>query len=210
MSARSRFTFWSVLLCGCLTCGSVFARDLEFNFKDPKGVNSVLFVLDSMLEPIMGLATGISGKIKFKPADPKKISGRLVIDAKSVRCSLPAMTSVMHSKDWLDVKSHPTIEFVFKSVQSVSSQDDNVTEMMVVGDFECKGVTKEMVVPIKITFLRGQLKKRMRRGKGDLLVLRSAFTIKRSDFGIKPDMGPDTVAEDIEVRISIVGAARRK
>ena len=81
---------------------------------------------------------------------------------------------------------------------------------MVVGDFECKGVTKEMVVPIKITYLRGQLKKRMRRGKGDLLVLRSAFTIKRSDFGIKPDMGPDTVAEDIEVRVSIVGAARRK
>ncbi len=210
MSAGRRVTVLSVLVWGSLCCRGVLAGGREFDFNDPKGVNSISFVLDSLLEPIMGLATGIAGKIKFDPAEPKKMTGRLVVDASSVRCSLPAMTAVLHSPDWMDVKKHPKIEFVFRQVQSVNSPEKNVADLMVVGDFSCKGVTKEIVVPVKVTYLPGQLKKRLRGRKGDLLVLRSNFTIKRSDFGIKPNSGPESVAQNIELRVSIVGAAAQE
>jgi len=82
--------------------------------------------------------------------------------------------------------------------------------MTVVGDFQCKGVTKEITVPVSVTFLPRKAGDRMRGAEGDLLVVRTEFTIDRSDFGIKPDMGPDTVAKDIEVRASIVGYSTKK
>jgi hypothetical protein len=43
--------------------------------------------------------------------------------------------------------------------------------------------------------------------EGDLLVLRSSFTINRSVYGIKPGQNSDKVAEEIELRLAIAGAA---
>jgi polyisoprenoid-binding protein YceI len=39
-------------------------------------------------------------------------------------------------------------------------------------------------------------------------VLRSNFTIKRSDFGINPGAPADKVSNDIDLTLSIAGAAR--
>jgi hypothetical protein len=38
-----------------------------------------------------------------------------------------------------------------------------------------------------------------------LLVLRSDFVIKRTDYDIKKDMGEQVVANDIELRVAIAG-----
>ena len=67
------------------------------------------------------------------------------------------------------------------------------------------GVTKELTIPVEITYLPGKLPQRMHRGKGDLLVLRARFTIKRSEFDINPSTPGSVVADDIELRASIVG-----
>ena len=40
---------------------SFFAKPTEFDFKDPKGVNSILFHLDAPLESISGSGNDISG-----------------------------------------------------------------------------------------------------------------------------------------------------
>jgi hypothetical protein len=43
--------------------------------------------------------------------------------------------------------------------------------------------------------------------QGDLLVVRSTFKIKRSDFNIQPHQNEDKVAEEIELTLSIAGAS---
>ena len=69
-------------------------------------------------------------------------------------------------------------------------------------------MTKELTVPVTFTYLPGMLGKRSNGAmKGDLLVLRSTFTINRSDYGIKPGQNSDKVAEEIELRLAIAGAA---
>jgi hypothetical protein len=45
--------------------------------------------------------------------------------------------------------------------------------------------------------------------KGDLLVIRSSFTVKRSDFGIMPGQAEDKVSDAIELTLSIAGASPR-
>ena len=57
----------AVLLSILTIAATASAASDEFDFKDPKGVNAIYFVLDSELEPIMGMATGISGTVTFDP-----------------------------------------------------------------------------------------------------------------------------------------------
>ena len=206
----SLFARLSVLVfLGCWCCASAVAGETEFDFKDPKGVNSISFVLDSALEPIMGVATGITGKVKFDPANPKALSGKISIDAKKLSCAMPGMTNVVQGEDWLDVGNHPSIDFAFKSVRKVEGTEGDKVDMTVVGEMTCKGVTQEIVVPVSVTYLPDQMENRMRGAKGDLLVLRSTFSISRKAFGIKPKMGPSVVADEIELRVSIVGGKKK-
>jgi len=182
------------------------ARGAEFDFKDPKSVNSMSFVLDSLLEPIMGVASGVSGKVKFDPSDITKTTGKITVDAKTLYTPNTGMTKTLHGGDWLNVEKNPTIEFTVKSVKDVKKADDQMSAAMVTGDFSCNGVTKEITVPVTFAYLPGRAGDRVRGAKGDLLILRSTFDISRSDYKIKPG-GNDVVADKVEVRVSIVGMA---
>jgi hypothetical protein len=62
---------------------------------------------------------------------------------------------------------------------------------------------------VKLTYLKDKLGQRVPNMKGDLLVLRSTFIIKRSDFSINPSAPTDKVSDDIELTLSVAGAAAR-
>ena len=200
---RRRNALTMISIAACAATASAAAD--EFDFKDPKGVNAIYFVLDSELEPIMGMATGISGTVNFDRENPKDIAGKIVVKASSVHTSNKKMTTYLRSKDWLDTKTHKTIEFEFKSVTNVETPRDNVFHLTVVGDFTCKGVTREVTMLVRVAYLTGKMASRMRGKQGDLLALRVDFTIKRSDFGIKPGMMEQSVADEIELKVRIIG-----
>ena len=76
------------------------------------------------------------------------------------------------------------------------------------GKFTLKGVTKDVSLPVKLTYLPNALEKRTKPGnKGDLLVVRGEFTILRADYGIKPGQNEDKVANEIKLTLAIVGSA---
>ena len=72
-----------------------------------------------------------------------------------------------------------------------------------------KNVTLEMDVPVKLTYLKGLLEKR-NRVPGDLLILRSKFIVKRSDFNIQRGQNLEKVANDIEISLNLAGSAPNK
>ena len=55
--------------------------------------------------------------------------------------------------------------------------------------------------------LKGKLGQRVPNLQGDLLVIRSSFTIKRSDFGINPGAPQDKVSDEIALTLSVAGAS---
>jgi len=185
------------------------AAPQTFDFKDPKGVNNVQFLLDAPLEPISGSASGISGTVTFDPANPGATKGRIVVDAKSLFVPNAMMKDHMHGKDWMDVATNKEIAFETKELKNVKTTGD-VTTADAVGTFTLKGVTKDITVPVKLTYLKDQLGKRMQNAKGDLLVVRANFSIKRTDFGINPKAPEDKVADKIDLTLSIAGAAPQK
>lgn len=190
----------------CLTA-SALAAPLTFDFKDPKGVNNVVFKLDAPLEAINGSASGISGKVTFDPANPGATKGRIVVEAKSLHVPNPTMKEHMHGDQWMDVAKNGEITFEVTGLKNVKTSGEN-TMGEVTGKLTIKGVTKEITAPVRIAYLKDKLAARTNgQMKGDLLVVRSNFFVRRGDFGINPKAPSDKVAEMIELSLSIAGSS---
>lgn len=202
-----RKVFTSLLTLVLISTVSLQAKAKTFDFDDPKGVNSVSFTLDAPLEQINGSGKGVTGKVSFDPENPEATSGSIVIATDSLTVTNDTMREHMLGEGWLDAKNHPKITFVAKSMSKVESTDKGISAHLT-GSFTLKGVTKEIVVPVTLTYLPGMLSARTNgKADGDLLVIRSNFSINRSEFVIKPGDNTDKVAEEIELRLAIAGAA---
>jgi polyisoprenoid-binding protein YceI len=85
-------------LVGLLTATAItFAAPLEFNFKDPKGVNNIVFKTDAPLESINGTASGISGTVTFDPENPSATKGKIIVAANSLHVGNPMMKEHLQS-----------------------------------------------------------------------------------------------------------------
>ena len=192
------------LISATLTAAALAAPQ-SFDFKDPKGVNNAVFKLDAPLESINGTASGVSGTVTYDPDKPENLTGKIVIEAKSLTVPNPMMQQHMHGDQWMDVEKYPEITFEAVKVANATKSGDKVTAE-IIGNMTLHGVTKELTVPVSFTYLKDKLKARSNT-EGDLLVVRSTFTIQRADFGINPGAPADKVAEEIELTLSLAGAA---
>ena len=184
--------------------GAVYAAPQSFDFKDPKGVNNVIFKTDAVLESINGAASGVSGTVTFDPQNPGATKGKIVVAANSLTVPNKMMNEHLHGAMWLDVQKHPEITFEVKELKNVKTQGDT-TAADATGTFSLHGVSKEITVPVKLTYLPGKLGARTPNMKGDLLVVRTNFDIKRSDYKINPGSGEDKVSDEINLSLSIAG-----
>jgi polyisoprenoid-binding protein YceI len=186
--------------------GAAVAAPQVFDFKDPKGVNNAMFKLDAPLEAVNGSGNGISGTVTFDPDKPETTKGKIILASASLRVSNPLQQQHLHSDMWLDVQKFPEITFELKELQNAKTGEE-ITIGDAAGILTIKGVSKEIVAPVKLTLLKGKLGQRVPNLKGDLLVIRTTFVIKRSDFNINPGQMEDKVADVIELTLSIAGAA---
>ncbi len=201
------------LLSGLCLATVAMAGPRDYSFKDPKGVNNVQFLLDSRIEPIMGAANGVSGDLKYDPAMPGELKGKIVVASKSVHVLNDRMKMKMHSTQWLDVENFSEITFVLKSAKLLKpkkGQAKNVARLEVKGTFSLRGVTKEVTVEATLTHLADAKlwAARMRRGSGQMVVLRTTFVFKRSEFSCGL-MFP-SVSDAVKVTVAIVGLSPDK
>ena len=182
------------------------AAPQTFDFKDPKGVNNAVFKLDAPLEAVNGNATGISGTVTFDPENPAATRGKIIVATSSLHVGNPMQQQHLLSARWMDAAKYPEIIFEAKELRDVKTSGD-VTTANVTGTFTLKGISKEITAPVKFTFLKDKLGQRVPNLKGDLLVLRSNFSIKRRDFGLMPGQMEDKVSDTIELTLSIAGAS---
>ena len=188
--------------CLLLPC-FIFAETKSFDFKDSKGLNTVIFQLDALLESINGSASGVSGKIDFDPDDPAVTKGVIVLESSSLRVDNPVLQEHMHGDDWLDVTKFPKIEFSLSNLTRLKAQGRSI-HASAEGKMTIRNVTIKMSIPVELTYLEGMLEKR-NRIPGDLLIVRSKFSVKRDDFGIRAGEYLDKVANNIEISINLAG-----
>ena len=190
-----------------LTSG-VFAAPQTFDFKDPKGVNNAGFKLDAPLESINGTASGVTGTVTFDPENPGATTGKIVVATSSLMLPNSMQRGHMLGAQWLDAAKFPEISFETKEFKNVKTDGDTTTADLT-GTFTLKGISKELTVPVKLTYMKDKLADRMPSQKGDLLVIRAGFSIKRTDFNVNPGQNEDKVSNTIELTLSIAGASAK-
>src|ERR1017187_4173144 len=153
-----------LLALACLH-GAAFASPQSFDFKDPKGVNNAVFKLDAPLEALSGNATGISGTVTFDPTDPAATRGKIVVATSSLHVGNPMQQQHMLGDKWMDATKFPEIAFEAKELKNVKTNADTTTAD-VIGAFTLKGVSKEITVPVKFTYLKDKLGQRIPNQKG--------------------------------------------
>jgi polyisoprenoid-binding protein YceI len=195
------------LLLTTSLAGLALAETQTFDFKDPKGVNNAVFKLDAPLEAINGSANGVSGSVKFDAENPGATTGKIVVTAESLHVPNPMMNGHLHGAQWMDAANHKEITFETKELKNVKTDGNKTTADA--GTMTIKGTSKDMTVPITLTYLKDKLGLRVPNMKGDLLVIRADFTVKRSDFGINPSAPEDKVSDAITLTLSIAGAAAK-
>jgi len=196
------------LFAAAVICSAAQATPQTFDFKDPKGVNNAVFKLDAPLEAINGSANGISGTVTFDPANPAATKGKIVVAASSLRVPNPMMNQHLQGEQWLDTAKHADITFESKELKNVKTAGDTTTAD-VTGTLTIRGTAREITVPVKFTYLKDKLGQRVPNMKGDLLVIRTNFTIKRTNYGINPGKMEEKVSDTIDLTLSIAGASAR-
>lgn len=194
---------WVVLL-GVLLNSVLIADD--FDFKDPKGVNAILFNLDSPLEPFGGIGSGVSGKVSFDGKDGKSLKGELLLAVDSIKMPNDDMSKHVKGDMWLDAAKFPNIKVELKEVIEATSKTANEFNLKVKCNVEIKGTSKEMELNIVALYHKDKLGERVPKLKGDLLVLKTTFTVKRDDFNIKAGELLSKVGNEIVITGNITGS----
>ena len=194
-----------LLTCGTAmlaTAATIYAtQSNSFSLKDPKGVNAITFVCDSPFEPIMGSANGIDGTINFDPAKPEASTGKLVLEASSIKTTHANMAEHMMGDEWLAPKENPNVTFEITKINEATKTGDNTFLLKATGKFTLKGVSEDKDIEIKVTYSPGRLGERNRGAEGDLLGFRTQFTFDRTKFKVGPDY--PVIGKEVQVQVAL-------
>jgi polyisoprenoid-binding protein YceI len=178
-----------------------------FDFKDPKGVNHVMFMLDAPLEFISGNGNEIYGIVEFDKEHPEKTKGEIALAVSSLSVTSQKMTNAMKGKKWLNLAKNKEIRFKFNSIQ-VNKVEAGVVYADAIGLLTLMGVSKVVTAPVTITLAEGVAGKRSnsKTDKRDLLVVRSNFGIQLDTFGLIMNAATKLkVANDVQIKVVIAG-----
>ena len=188
-----------------------------FYVADPMGRNQVTFTSEAPLEDIVGTTNQIVGYLVFDPDKPKKgARGYFKVSVKGLDSGIPLRNEHLQSDMWLNAESYPDITFTIESTGSVRKQKWSEAyqtyNMKLIGPFTIHGVTREVEVPARLTFLRESDKTRMKM-PGNLLGVRAEFEVALDDFGITGPPGMDLigsrVGETVSLEVSVFASDKK-
>lgn len=165
----------------------------------------ITFTSDAPLERITGTSNKVVG-YAVAEMDGEHPTGRLSAAAFSVPLrtldtGIPARNGHLQT-GWTDAAGYPDITFELidsKDAKLAKEGEDFKTyELTLIGDMSINGVTRQLTIPARITFMPHNDQTRMRTG-GDLLAIRCSYAIDRTEFNIisKRGMPSSRVAEEI-------------
>ncbi len=144
----------------------------------------------------------------FDPADPSHGDVRLEFDAAAIRITgkgeppgdVPKVQQVMLSEQVLDAARYPKITLESTSVAVASGRSAGATmfDLTMTGKLSLHGVTKPFNAPVRVVL------------DGATLTATGKFSIKQTDFGIKPISvaGVVNVKDALNLTFTIVARER--
>jgi polyisoprenoid-binding protein YceI len=164
---------------------------------DPAHSTAQFKVKHMMISNVKGNFTGLSGVLKYNPADPTGSSVEASIDVTTVNTSDAQRDGHLKSADFFDTEKFPAITFKSTKVASNGGSDYAVT-----GDLTLLGVTKSVVFSVE------EVSEPAKDPWGNLRIGLAASTkINRKDFGLGWNAALETggvlVGEDVTITLDV-------
>lgn len=148
-------------------------------------------------EDFTGLTHSLMGSVRWDPKS-RTGSGKLTVNVKDIDTGIAMRNEHMVGPMWLNAEKFPTISF--ESTKITHKSGDNYT---VEGKFTMHGVTRTISVDCQIRYLPESDATKKAGFKGDVLNIKTSFTVRLSDFGVMiPDMAKGRVANAVKITIS--------
>ena len=148
-------------------------------------------------ETFTGTTHNVKGTITFDKAK-SKITGKVVIDVASIKTGIDLRDEHLRSEMWMNAKKFKSIVFEATKSKHVKGDEYDIT-----GKLTLHGVTK--TITIRAT-LKERAESTASKGagfKGDVLQLKTKFSIKMSDYGvIIPRMAAAKVSDKITISVT--------
>lgn len=148
------------------------------------------------------IAPSITGHMTVDPADPSRSMVRVTIDASALKVTgkgeppddVPRVQQTMVSEQVLDVRRYPTIDFDSTSI-SVKNPGTTKLDLIINGRLTLHNVTRSVSVPVMVQI------------EPDELTSTGSFSLKQTDYGIKPVSvgGVVSVKDTVNINFKIVG-----
>lgn len=209
-----------ILILNIVISYQLFATDLKlgisgeknFILNDKVGSNELKFISNAPLEDITGKVDPktITSSFKMNPSNVEETSGEVRFKVEGMQTGISRRDKHLQSKDWLDAKSYPEIVFKLNKLDKVSIISNDATQGRTIingnaiGTFSMHGKTKDISVPIKLTYLRESEATR-KRASGDLVFVEGSFELALRDFDVKGTSGiiGSKVGEVIKVNFQL-------
>jgi len=168
----------------------------------------VYFESNAPLENIKGQSNKVIGFAVASSATPGALAaGEWRMPVASMKTGIDLRDEHLASKDWLDAKANPEVTFRLretKDVKEVKKTDAFASyTATLAGDLTLHGVTKPVTIPgATITMLKASdATKKV--AKGDLVSIRSKFTVTLAEFGVVHPVIGDKVAKDVSLDVAL-------
>ena len=156
------------------------------NYSPVNNGSKVHFVIKNFGIATGGDFSGLSGSIKFDPANPAAADFDVNVDASTVDTDVEARDNHLRRSEFFDVKNFPTISF--KSTKVTKTNKDGY--FYVFGNLTIKGVTKEVKFPFTAV------------AKDSGYLFEGSFKLNRRDFGV--GKGSISLSDDLTVSLSVL------
>lgn len=180
--------------------------DQKFLISERVKGNQIQFTSNAPLEDIQGTAAKIDGVVTFNLSDfAGTIKAKISVPVNSMNTGIELRNKHMMSANWLDEQKYPLVSFELNSVSNIKQLADNRLSFNVSGVFTLHGVSKEISASAEAVYLT-ESEQTVQRGPGDLIGISADFNLKLSDFKVQNSIIGNKVAENIKVKIFLVGS----
>lgn len=168
----------------------------------------IYFESNAPLESIKGQSNQVIGYAVMSNDRPGQIvAAEWRLPVESMKTGIALRDEHMAGKDWLDAESFPNIVVRISAVRDlreVKRADAFTTHTAtLVGDVTIHGVTKPVQIPgSTITTMRESDATR-KVAPGDLVAIRSKFTVALADFGVSHPVIGEKVANEVAIDVSL-------
>lgn len=168
----------------------------------------IYFESNAPLENIKGQSNDVIGYAVLSPSRPGAIvAGEWHLPVESMKTGIELRDEHLAGKDWLDAASHPDIIVQVRELKGVTETKRSAAFTTytgtVVADLTLHGVTRTIEIPKSTVTLMPESDATRKVAKGDLMAIRSKFTVTLADYEVSHPVIGEKVAKDVEIDVSL-------